>query len=75
MKDLMKYLIVRRKEADDFYDSISPKSLNDDEKNVLRQALSGMLWSKQYYEYDIAKWLNEHQVDFLHGITKSNSKH
>ncbi len=54
----------RRKEADAFYDSISPSNLNDDERNVLRQALSGMLWTKQYYEYDIAKWLNEHQVDF-----------
>ncbi len=55
---------ARTKEANEFYDSISPKTLNDDEKNVLRQALSGMLWSKQYYDYDIAKWLNEHQVDF-----------
>ncbi|XHH10628.1 MAG: glucosidase [Candidatus Bathyarchaeia archaeon] len=55
---------VRRKEADEFYDAISPKTLSDDEKNVLRQALSGMLWTKQYYDYDIAKWLNEHQVDF-----------
>jgi Mannosyl oligosaccharide glucosidase. len=54
----------RRREADDFYSTISPSTLNEDEKNVLRQALSGMLWSKQYYEYDIAKWLNEHQVDF-----------
>jgi hypothetical protein len=54
----------RKSEADEFYSIISPKSLNDDEKNVLRQALSGMLWSKQFYDYDIAKWLNEHQVDF-----------
>jgi hypothetical protein len=54
----------RRKEADDFYNSISPQTLTEDGRNVLRQALSGMLWSKQYYEYDIAKWLNEHQVDF-----------
>jgi hypothetical protein len=55
---------ARRKEADNFYDSISPKTLSEDEKNVLRQALSGMFWSKQYYEYDMAKWLNEHQIDF-----------
>lgn len=57
-------LEMRHKEADEFYDLISPNTLNSDEKNVLRQALSGMLWNKQYYEYDIAKWLNEHQVDF-----------
>jgi hypothetical protein len=55
---------MRIKEANEFYAKISPKTLTEDEKNVLRQALSGMLWSKQYYEYDIAKWLNEHQVDF-----------
>jgi hypothetical protein len=55
---------LRGHEADDFYSSISPQALNEDERNVLRQALSGMLWSKQYYEYDIAKWLNEHRVDF-----------
>lgn len=54
----------RRKEADEFYDLISPKTLSADEKNVLRQALSGMLWSKQYYDYDIAKWLTEHQIDY-----------
>ncbi len=63
-KDFNEVFEMRQKEADDFYNSISPKALNDDEKNVLRQALSGMLWSKQYYDYDIAKWLNEHQVDF-----------
>jgi hypothetical protein len=61
---------MRSKEADDFYNSISPNTLNEDERNVLRQALSGMLWSKQYYEYDIAKWLQEHQVDFYSEIQK-----
>jgi hypothetical protein len=55
---------ARRKEANEFYDEISPKTLTDDEKTVLRQALSGMLWTKQYYDYDIAKWLNEHQIDY-----------
>ncbi len=61
---------MRSKEADDFYAAISPEMLNEDEKNVLRQALSGMFWSKQYYEYDIAKWLNEHHVDFYTGPQK-----
>jgi hypothetical protein len=55
---------MRTKEADDFYDAISPPTLNDDERNVLRQALAGMLWSKQFYEYDVSRWLNEHHVDF-----------
>ena len=55
---------IRSKEADEFYDSVSPNTLSDDEKNVFRQALSGMLWNKQYYEYNVSKWLTEHQVNF-----------
>ena len=55
---------LHRKEADQFYDSISPTSLSEDERRVLRQALSGMLWSKQFYDYDVGKWLNEHNIDF-----------
>jgi len=55
---------LRSKEATDFYESVSPKNLSEDEKKVLRQALAGMLWSKQYYEYDISKWLDEHHIDF-----------
>ncbi len=53
-----------RKDADQFYDSVSPTSLNEDERRVLRQALSGMLWSKQFYDYDVGKWLNEHNINF-----------
>ena len=55
---------------------LSPHQVpNDDERNVLRQALSGMLWSKQYYDYDVAKWLNEHQVDFYTETKKASTKH
>lgn len=53
----------RKREADEFYKEIIPPSLNDDQANVMRQALAGMLWSKQYYYYDINKWLNEHGVN------------
>jgi hypothetical protein len=53
----------RTKEADDFYDSIAPATTSADEKNVLRQALAGMLWSKQYYYLDVDHWLAEHGVD------------
>jgi glycogen debranching enzyme len=55
---------LRRQEADAFYETIQPSTLNDDQRRVLRQALSGMLWSKQYYTYDVAKWLGQHKVDF-----------
>jgi hypothetical protein len=53
----------RKQDADDFYGKIIPASLKPDESNVVRQALAGMLWSKQFYLYDIDKWLAEHGAD------------
>ncbi len=53
---------TRNREADEFYNSITPPSVNDDQKNVMRQALAGMLWSKQFYGYDIEKWLQQHGI-------------
>jgi hypothetical protein len=50
-------------DADDFYGTVIPAKLNSDETNVMRQALAGMLWSKQFYFYDIDKWLDEHGAD------------
>ncbi len=51
---------VRRSEADEFYRGIAPKGLDGDRTRVMRQALAGMLWSKQYFAFDVAKWLEEH---------------
>lgn len=56
-------LQARRNECDEFYASITPKSLSPDQANVLRQALAGMLWSKQFYHYDVDKWLEERGSD------------
>jgi len=50
----------RQKEADVFYRAITPPGVGEDAANVMRQALAGMLWSKQYYFFDLAKWLEEH---------------
>jgi hypothetical protein len=50
----------RRQEADEFYQAISPPTLTADERMVMRQALAGMLWSKQYYYFDVERWLEEH---------------
>jgi hypothetical protein len=54
---------ARRKEADEFYATVIPQSLSADAANVMRQALAGMLWSKQYYYYDVERWLQERGVD------------
>jgi hypothetical protein len=56
---------ARRKEADEFYATVIPKSLSADAANVMRQALAGMLWSKQFFNYDVDKWLEEHGADPL----------
>jgi len=53
----------RLKEADAFYNAITPQSVKDDERLVMRQALGGMLWTKQYFFYDVDKWLQERGVD------------
>ena len=50
-------------EADEFYAAITPPSLDADAANVMRQALAGMLWSKQFYHYDVDKWLEERGSD------------
>ncbi|MCA9921416.1 MAG: hypothetical protein KC421_03540, partial [Anaerolineales bacterium] len=49
---------TRLQEADEFYDSIQPAHLSDDERRIQRQAFAGMLWSKQLYYLDIEQWLN-----------------
>jgi hypothetical protein len=54
---------ARKREADEFYAEVIPAHLGADEKNVMRQALAGMLWSKQFYHYDVDKWLEERGSD------------
>ncbi|MFI6492546.1 MGH1-like glycoside hydrolase domain-containing protein [Streptomyces sp. NPDC050564] len=55
----------RRAEADEFYDGITPSGMDEDGRRLVRQALAGMLWSKQYYYLDVERWLSEHGVDPL----------
>jgi hypothetical protein len=64
-------MALRKKECDEFYESITPAGLDDDRKNVMRQALAGMLWSKQYYYFDLQFWLREHNADPSIGGTNS----
>jgi len=49
----------RKLEADEFYKAILPGGLNPELANVQRQALAGLLWSKQYYHFDVERWLTE----------------
>ena len=59
-------LAARRREADEFYAGVIPASLGADAANVFRQALAGMLWSKQFYYYDIGTWLEAAQWRLRH---------
>ena len=58
---------TRKAEADDFYNAILPANISPELKNIQRQALSGMLWSKQFYHYDVERWLSTSD-----GITEVN---
>jgi len=56
----------RLREADEFYKSVTPPSVSEDSANVMRQALAGMLWSKQFFFFDGDNWLDEHNSNPLH---------
>ena len=51
-------IAARRAEADEFYAALTPPGTTADEALVLRQALAGMLWGKQFFHYDVARWLD-----------------
>jgi hypothetical protein len=57
-KDFERVTAGRRREADEFYAELTPEGAGDDEALVMRQAFSGMLWSKQLYYYDVSRWLD-----------------
>ena len=62
-KNFAKTMQLRQREADEFYQAITPERVSKDEARVMRQALAGMLWSKQYFGFDVDKWLKEHGAD------------
>jgi len=56
----------RLREADEFYQAVTPPSVSKDAASVMRQALAGMLWSKQFFFFDGDNWLDEHHSNPLH---------
>ena len=62
-KSFAQIMQARKREADEFYRKITPEHVSEDVARVMRQALAGMLWSKQYFGFDVEKWLEEHGVD------------
>jgi hypothetical protein len=64
-------MATRRQEADAFYTAITPPGFTADQANVMRQALAGMLWSKQFYHYDVDRWLEERGSDPFQATRKT----
>jgi hypothetical protein len=56
--DFNNIFVLRRAEADEYYAALQPPSLSDDERNIQRQAFAGLLWSKEFYHYDVEEWLD-----------------
>ncbi|MGH9900403.1 MAG: MGH1-like glycoside hydrolase domain-containing protein [Pyrinomonadaceae bacterium] len=48
---------ARRREADEFYATVTPEELSADARNVMRQSFAGLLWSKQFYHYVVKDWI------------------
>jgi len=55
----------RKQDCDDYYARVMPAGLSTEQKLVFRQAVAGMLWSKQFYNYDIAPWLKQRGINPL----------
>jgi len=56
--DFDRVIGLRTAEADEFYAELTPPTASADEGMVMRQAFADMLWSKQLYYYDVARWLD-----------------
>ena len=74
--DFDKIMEVRLGEADDFYNSIYTDELAQDteRRRIYRKAMAGMLWSKQYFYYDLDRWLKEHNGGFLGDFNASRTQ-
>jgi hypothetical protein len=55
-------LSQRRADSKEFYTDQTPEGLPEDAARVMRQAFAGMVWSKQYYAYDVSQWLTAHGI-------------
>ncbi len=55
--DFTKIFKARQKECTQFYEEIAPKATKE-RKAILRQAFAGLLWTKQYYNYEVERWLD-----------------
>jgi len=63
---------ARTREADEFYSQVIPAAIDREKAMLMRQALAGMLWSKQYYEFQVDNWLGERKATPLAANSRSS---
>jgi hypothetical protein len=63
LRDVDQIVAARRREADEFYDSVHPPRATEDERRIQRQAFAGLMWTKQIYLFDVASWLDGDNPD------------
>ncbi|NGX39189.1 MAG: hypothetical protein KR126chlam1_00511 [Chlamydiae bacterium] len=63
LQGIEELIATRKKETDAFYEATHPEGLSEDEKKIQRQALAGLVWSKQIYFYDVNQWLKGDNPD------------
>jgi hypothetical protein len=51
-------MVDREREADEFFAALTPAGASPDEARVIRQSIAGLMWSKQFYHFDVNRWLN-----------------
>ena len=64
-QDFDQNLDRRKQDCADYYARVMPAGFSAEQKLVFRQAMAGMLWSKQFYNYDITPWLQQRGIDPL----------
>ncbi len=57
-QEFQEIFAARKQEADEFYATVIPEAADSDTQNIMRQALAGVLWGKQYYHYVVRDWLS-----------------
>ncbi|HSX04355.1 MAG TPA: glucosidase [Rhabdochlamydiaceae bacterium] len=72
LQDVEEIVRKRKKEADQFYETVHPKEATDEEKQIQRQALAGLVWSKQIYLFDVNVWLKGDNLDAPPPISRFN---
>lgn len=74
LADVDDIIETRKAEADAFYDAIAPADASADERLVQRRALAGLLWSKQIYLFDVARWLDGDNPDLPPPAARRNRR-